>query len=82
LSKNVPYSWSIRCKNKKAFTKKQTEKLGQKGKGLMNTGKVFWDYFCVTGNIGAYLLFKEISRKNNYLPCGSLNSARKGRKLG
>jgi len=48
----------------------------------MRTGKVFWDYFRVTGNIGAYLLFKEMYRKNNYISGGMLSTTKKGRKLG
>lgn len=48
----------------------------------MRTGKVLWDYFRVTGNIGAYLLMKEVHRKNNYLTSGILATNKKGRKLG
>jgi hypothetical protein len=29
----------------------------------MQKGKVFWDYFVATGNIGAYLIFREIQQK-------------------
>jgi hypothetical protein len=29
----------------------------------MQKGKVFWDYFVATGNIGAYLIFCEIQQK-------------------
>jgi len=25
--------------------------------------KVFWDYFLATGNIGAYLIFRELKQK-------------------
>jgi hypothetical protein len=28
----------------------------------MLQSKVFWDYFMVTGNIGAYLIFREIDQ--------------------
>ncbi len=48
----------------------------------MEAEKFFWHFFKYTGNIGAYLLYKELSRKNNYL-AGNLNVVnRKGRKLG
>lgn len=30
----------------------------------MYKNKFFWDYFMATGNIGAYLIFREIDRKN------------------
>ena len=29
----------------------------------MQKAKVFWDYFMITGNIGAYLIFREMQRK-------------------
>lgn len=29
----------------------------------MQKGKVFWDYFVATGNIGAYLIFREVQQK-------------------
>lgn len=48
----------------------------------MRKGKVFWDYFRVTGNIGAYLLFKEMHRNNNYITSGILATTKKSRKLG
>jgi len=27
----------------------------------MQQSKVFWDYFLATGNIGAYLIFREVN---------------------
>lgn len=30
---------------------------------MMQEAKVFWDYFMVTGNIGAYLIFREIEQE-------------------
>ena len=30
---------------------------------MMHSSKVFWDYFVVTGNIGAYLIFREIQQQ-------------------
>ncbi len=48
----------------------------------MQKERVFWDYFQATGRIGAYLLYKEISRRY----CFSTNSLeiinKKARKLG
>lgn len=29
----------------------------------MQSGKVFWDYFVATGNIGAYLIFREMQQR-------------------
>ncbi len=33
----------------------------------MYTKDIFWDFFEATGNIGAYLIFREISRNNRLI---------------
>lgn len=30
---------------------------------VWQNNKVFWDYFLATGNIGAYLIFRELKQK-------------------
>lgn len=29
----------------------------------MRTSQIFWEFFSSTGNIGAYLIYKEITKK-------------------
>ncbi len=47
----------------------------------MQTGKFFWNYFFVTGNIGAYLIFREINKTSVMIPsdvCGLKKKKRLG----
>lgn len=47
----------------------------------MRNSKLFWDYFKATGCIGAYLIFREIS-KNNYNVPWRISNLKRKHKLG
>lgn len=48
----------------------------------MQKERFFWDYFQATGKIGAYLLYKEVRRRNNYTSEDLDLITKKVRKLG
>lgn len=53
----------VSCESENKDVRSSINIIDRKGNDVMKKNDVFWDYFTATGNLGAYLLSREMNKK-------------------